>query len=178
MIRVALIGTGGISDSHIQAYLQFPEKCRIVALVDMYPEKAAQKAKQYGLNAGIYGDPRALLDEGKFDLASICTPPYVHAETTMEVLKAGKHVLVEKPMATSLQECDQMLDAAQASGKLLSVVAQNRFKTPLWKLKKIVEREVMAKSCTRRWIRFGGAGKIITTCGGAARGKKRAAAAP
>lgn len=145
MIRVAIIGTGGISDSHIQAYLQFPEKCQIVALVDIYPQKAAQKAKQYDLNADVYSDHQLLLNDARFDLASICTPPYVHAEITTNVLKAGRHVLVEKPMATSLKECDQMLEAAQASGKLLSVIAQNRFRTAMWKLKKIVERDVIGK---------------------------------
>jgi UDP-N-acetyl-2-amino-2-deoxyglucuronate dehydrogenase len=145
MLKVAIIGTGGISDSHIQAYLQFPEKCRIVALVDIYPEKAVRKAEKYGLNAKIYNDRRLLLNDGKFDLASVCTPPYVHAEIAINLLGAGKHVLVEKPMATSLKECDQMLQAVQASRKLLSVVAQNRFKTPLWKLKKIVESGVIGK---------------------------------
>jgi predicted dehydrogenase len=145
MIRVAIIGTGGISDSHIQAYLRFSQQCRIVALVDIYPEKAAQKAQQYDLKAAIYSDHQHLLHDGQFDLASNCTPPYVHAEITINVLKAGKHVLVEKPMATSLKECDRMLAAAQASGKLLSVVAQNRFSTPMWRLKKLVEREVIGK---------------------------------
>lgn len=145
MLKIAIIGTGGISDSHILGYLQFPEKCEIVALVDIYPEKAVQKAEKYGLKAKIYNDYRLLLDDGKFDLASVCMPPYVHAEITICLLNASKHVIVEKPMATSLKECDQMLQAAQASGKLLSVVAQNRFKTPNWNLKKIVERNVIGK---------------------------------
>ncbi|MBI4790503.1 MAG: Gfo/Idh/MocA family oxidoreductase [Chloroflexi bacterium] len=143
MIRIAIIGTGGISDSHIWGYLQFPEQCRIVALCDIYPEKAVRKAEKCGLEVKVYDDHRALLNDGNFDLASVCTPPYVHAEIAINLLNAGKHVLVEKPMATSLQECDQMLQAAQARGKLLSVVAQNRFKTPNWKLKKIVERNVI-----------------------------------
>lgn len=145
MFQVAIIGTGGISDSHIQAYLQFPDRCRIVALVDIYPEKAARKAEKYGLDATIYGDHRLLLNDGRVDLASICTPPYVHAEIAMDLLNAGKHVLVEKPMATSLQECDRMLQAADASGKSLSITAQNRFKTPYWKLKQMVEREVIGR---------------------------------
>ncbi|HEX7586679.1 MAG TPA: Gfo/Idh/MocA family oxidoreductase, partial [Anaerolineae bacterium] len=145
MHDIAIIGTGGISDSHIQAYLQFPEKCRIVALVDIYPQKAVQKAERYGLNAKVYSDHKDLINDGNFDLASVCTPPYVHADIAINVLKAGKHVLVEKPMATSLKECDQMIQAMQASGKLLSVVAQNRFKTPLWNLKQLIDRNVIGK---------------------------------
>lgn len=145
MIRVAIIGTGGISDTHIQGYLQFPDQCQIVALCDMYRDKAVRKAEKYGLNVKIYDDHRALLNDGGFDLASVCTPPYVHAEITINLLKAGKHTLLEKPMATSLQECDAILQAQQASGKLLSVVAQNRFKTANWNLKKIVESGVIGK---------------------------------
>lgn len=145
MIRVAIIGTGGISDSHIQGYLQFPDQCQIVALCDIYPDKAARKAEKFGLNAKVYDDHRSLLNDGKFDLASVCTPPYVHAEIAINVLNAGKNALAEKPMATSLKECDQMIDAAQASGKLLSIVAQNRFKTPNWNLKKMVESGVIGK---------------------------------
>lgn len=145
MLRVAIIGTGGISDSHIQGYLQFPERCRIVALCDIYPNKAIRKAEKYGLAAKIYDDHRALLNDGNFDLASVCTPPYVHAEIAINLLNAGKHALVEKPMAPSLQECDQMLHAQQASGKLLSIVAQNRFRTPYWNLKKMVEQNVIGR---------------------------------
>lgn len=145
MIRVAIIGTGAISESHIQGYLQFPDRCRIVALCDIYPDKAIHKAQKYGLDAKIYDDHLALLNDGGFDLASNCTPPYVHAEIAINCLNAGKNVLVEKPMATSLQECDQMLYAQQASGKLLSIVAQNRFKMPYWNLKKIVEQNVIGK---------------------------------
>lgn len=145
MYQVAIIGSGGISDSHIQAYLQFPEKCRIVALVDTYTEKAALKAAKYGLKAKVYRDHHSLLNDAKFDLASVCAPPYVHAEIAIDLLNAGKHVLVEKPMATCLQECDRMLRAAQASGKLLSVVAQNRYRTPIWKLEKMVESGIIGK---------------------------------
>lgn len=145
MIRVAIIGTGGISDSHIQGYLEFPEQCQIVALCDIYPDKAVRKAEKYGLQVKIFDDHRKLIEDGNFDLASNCTPPYVHAEIAINCLAAGKNILVEKPMATSLKECDQMLAAAQASGKLLSIVAQNRFKTPNWNLKKIVEAGVVGK---------------------------------
>ena len=145
MIRVAIIGTGGISDSHIQGYLEFPDQCQIVAMCDIYPDKATRKAEKYGLNAKIYDAHRSLLNDGGFDLASVCTPPYVHAEIAINVLNAGKNVLVEKPMATSLKECDQMLQAEQKSGKLLSIVAQNRFKTPNWNLKQMVDSGVIGK---------------------------------
>jgi UDP-N-acetyl-2-amino-2-deoxyglucuronate dehydrogenase len=145
MLKVALIGSGAIADSHIQAYLRFPDQCQIIALVDLYPAKAAEKAAKHGLKAAIYPDYRTLLEKEAFDVASICLPPFGHAEVTVELLRAGKHVLVEKPMATCLEECDAMIATAQGSGRLLSVVAQNRFKTPMMKLKRILESGLAGK---------------------------------
>jgi len=144
MINVAIIGTGAISTAHIEGYLQFPERCRIVALCDLYPEKAEAKRKPYGLNAKVVSDYRELLGEG-IDLVSICLPPYVHAPVTVDFLNAGSHVIVEKPMASSLKECDEMIEAAKRSGKLLSVIAQNRFRTPIMKLKQVLDSGLAGK---------------------------------
>ena len=102
MIRVAMIGTGSIAETHIKAFLQFPTRCQMVALMDVYPEKAERTKQAFGLAAKVYTDHRTLLDDCAFDLAVICAPPFVHAPATIDALNAGKHVLVEKPMATSL----------------------------------------------------------------------------
>lgn len=146
MIKAAIIGTGAISDSHILAYQKFKDQCEVVAVVDLYPEKAAEKAAKYGLKVAVYKDIASLLAAGvPFDLASVCLPPFGHAAATVELLNGGKHVLLEKPMATCLQECDDMLAAARNSGKLLSIVAQNRFKTPMMKMKKLLETGLIGK---------------------------------
>ena len=145
MINVAILGTGAISDSHIQAYRKCGERCRIVALVDLYPDKARQKAAQYGLQIPVYADYRELIAGESFDAASVCLPPFGHAEAAVALLRAHKHVLVEKPMATCLEECDAMLAAAEAGGALLSVVAQNRFKTPMMKLKGVLDSGLVGR---------------------------------
>ncbi|MDR9748744.1 Gfo/Idh/MocA family protein [Paenibacillus taichungensis] len=143
MLKVAIIGAGAISTAHITAYLAFPERCQIVAVVDMYTEKAQKRINEYGLKgARAFTDYHELLDQN-IDLVSVCTPPYTHAPITCDFLYAGTHVLVEKPMASSLQEADMMLEAAQKSGKLLSVVAQNRFTTPMMKLKDVLDSKLM-----------------------------------
>jgi predicted dehydrogenase len=140
MINVAIIGTGSISQQHIEGFLQFPDRCRIVALADIYPDKAEEKKNRYNLtDAVIYNDYKEAVLRRDIDLADICTPPFVHAETSIFCLNAGKHVLVEKPMAASLEECDAMLKAQKESGKLLSVVAQNRFLTGYMNLKKTLD---------------------------------------
>lgn len=113
MLKVGIIGTGAIASSHIEAYFTFPSRCKIVALCDIYPEKAESTASRFNLDADIYNDYQAMLERADIDLISICTPPYTHANTSIDALNAGKHVLVEKPMASSLDECDRMLAAAE-----------------------------------------------------------------
>ena len=139
MIRVAIVGTGNISQAHIAGYMQFPERVKIVALVDIVPEKAVEKAKRFGLDCEVFDDHHAILGREDIDLVDICTPPYVHAQIAINALNSGKNVLVEKPMAASLDECDQMIAAARKSGKLLSSIAQNRFRTPITNLKKVLD---------------------------------------
>jgi len=139
MLKVAILGTGAIADTHIQACRKFHDQCQLVALADLFPDKARDKAARHGLTVEVFRDAEELLRGAQFDLASVCLPPFEHCPAAIALLRAGKHVLVEKPMATCLQECDAMLAAAKASGKLLSVVAQNRFKTPMMKLKRVLE---------------------------------------
>ena len=140
MLRVAVIGTGNISPSHIMSYLAFPDRCKIVALVDIYPEKAEEKKKKFGLtDAEVFDDHHKILDRDDIDLVSVCTPPYTHAEIAINFLNAGKNVIVEKPMAPSLAECDKMIEAAEKSGKVFSVIAQNRFRDSIWNLKKVLD---------------------------------------
>lgn len=143
MLKVAIIGAGGISGAHIDAFLKFPDRCEIVAVSDIYADKAQRQIDQFGLlNAKAVQDYRELLGQD-IDLVSVCTPPYTHAPIAVDFLNAGKHVVVEKPMASSLEECDRMNEAARRSGKLLSVVAQNRFKTPMMNLKKVLEADLI-----------------------------------
>ncbi len=139
MIKVAIIGAGAIANTHIEGLLKFQDQCQIVALADIYPDKAQEKVERFGLEANVYEDYKDLLGKETLDLAVVLTPPFAHAETTIAALNAGINVLLEKPMATSLDECDAMIAAAEKSGKLLSVVAQNRYKSPMMKLKSVLD---------------------------------------
>ncbi|MGH4050128.1 MAG: Gfo/Idh/MocA family protein [Clostridium sp.] len=140
MIRVAIIGTGSISQSHIEGYLALKDRCVIVALVDIYPDKAREKAKKNNLlNVEIFDDHKKVLGRDDIDLIDICTPPYVHAEIAINALNSGKNVLSEKPMAASLEECDKMIEAAKKNNKVLSIIAQNRFRNEFMNLKKTLD---------------------------------------
>ena len=145
MINVAIIGIGAISDSHIKAYLQFGDRCKITVLVDKSKEKAQNKIDQYGLDAIVVDDYTYLKEREDVDLVSICLPPGLHTEVACEMLKAGKHVLCEKPLAPTVEECDLMIQTAKECGKLLSVVAQNRFKPDVIRVKKLVDSGILGK---------------------------------
>jgi len=145
MIKVAVIGAGVIANAHLDAYVKtFEGRCQVVALCDVYEEKAARYQEKYELDCTVVQDYRELL-ASDIDLVSICTPPYTHAPIAIDFLRAGKHVLVEKPMASSLEECDRMLEAASESKRILSVIGQNRFRDPIMKLKRTLESGKIGK---------------------------------
>ena len=139
MLRIAIVGTGNIAHAHVRAYQTFPDRCQIVALVDIVPEKARRMKEQYNLAADVYDDHQCLLGREDIDLVDVCTPPYVHAPISINCLRAGKHVVCEKPMAASLEECDAMLRARDESGRKLSIIAQNRFRQPIADLKALLD---------------------------------------
>ena len=128
MTGVAIIGTGVISERHIEAYAAFHGRCRIVALCDLMPEKAELLKEKYHLeDTEIYSSFREMVKRPDIQLVSICTPPFTHAESAVSCMRAGKHVLVEKPMASSLEECDEMIRAQKETGCYLGVISQNRY---------------------------------------------------
>ena len=139
MIRIAIVGTGGIAHEHMKAYLALKDRCRVMALVDIIPGKAKKFAEEFGLSCDTYEDHRDILTRQDIDLVDVCTPPYCHASITINALRSGKHAVCEKPMAASLEECDDMLKARDESGKILSVIAQNRFRKPIRDLKALID---------------------------------------
>lgn len=145
MIKVAVIGTGAIAPYHIRAYMNLPEYYQIVALCDMYVDKAEHMAKEYQLDVPTYQDVTQMLQEVECDLVSVCTPPYTHASLAIQCMEAGRHVIVEKPMASSLEECDAMNLVSKKTNKILSVIAQNRFGTPMMKVKHILDTGLIGK---------------------------------
>jgi UDP-N-acetyl-2-amino-2-deoxyglucuronate dehydrogenase len=146
MINVAIVGTGGIAPLHIEGLLTFPERCKIVALVDIYPEKAQAMKERFSLDCEVFDSHEKMLDSDlKIDLVHICTPPYVHSEIAINCMNRGKNVVVEKPMATCLAECDAMLEAESKNKVTMACIAQNRFRNPIYKLKKVVDSGLAGK---------------------------------
>lgn len=117
-IGVAVQGAGNVATEHLKAYLANPH-CAVVAIGGRTKERAAAKARQVGLDPatiGIYDDFGALLAHPGLDALSICTPHARHAQETIAAAKAGKHILIEKPVALTPDELRAMDAAVSAAG--------------------------------------------------------------
>ncbi len=118
MIRVGLIGCGYWGAKLARNFHALPE-ARLVAVADLDPDRRAHAARHYP-DAGVVADHHRLLDPG-VDAVVIATPPSTHAQLAIEALSAGKHVLVEKPLATSTADADAIIAAAERAGRCLMV---------------------------------------------------------
>jgi predicted dehydrogenase len=125
MLKAAIIGAGAIAPAHVEGFLQFKDRVRIVAVANRSIGRAQDLIQRYQLDARACPDYRDAIDGT--DIAAICTPPGSHREIAEAAFARGAHVLVEKPMAPTVADCDAILAAAASSGKLLSVIAQIRF---------------------------------------------------
>lgn len=125
-LRIAIIGTGGISNNHTNGYKAIPEKCEIVAVCDLDENKAKNYAAHYGVPA-YYTDFNEMFAKEKIDAVSVCTWNSSHKPATVAALNAGCHVLCEKPMAMNTAEAEEMLECAKKNGKLLMVGFVRRF---------------------------------------------------
>lgn len=128
--RVGIIGCGGIANGKHMPALKKVRDCEMVAFCDIVKERAERAAKDFGCEgAKVYTDYKELLLDKTIDVVHVCTPNRSHSFITVDALEAGKHVMCEKPMAINSAEAKKMLDAANRTGKLLSIGYQSRFRT-------------------------------------------------
>ena len=144
-VRIGIIGTGGIAHAHIREYLKMPD-VEIVSGADLVEGRAEKFFKEYGMeNVKCYNSHKELLEAGGIDAVSICTYNKTHAECTIDALKAGVHVLLEKPMCVTLEEALEMRKVELESGKILSIGFQPRYENNMIMLKKIVQSGILGK---------------------------------
>ena len=129
-LKFGIIGCGGIANGkHFPALAKLSDKVEIVAFCDTVLERAEKAAKEYGTaDALVTEDYKALLARKDIDVIHVLTPNISHSYITVDALEAGKHVMCEKPMAINYAEAKEMLDAAQRTGKKLTIGYQNRFR--------------------------------------------------
>lgn len=146
MKSIGIIGCGRIAQvRHIPEYADHRD-ARLYAFYDLNPERARELAGTYG--GRVYETYEELLEDEKIDAVSICVPNEFHAKISIAALKAGKDVLCEKPMAVTLEECRQMAEAAEETGKCL-MIGQN-------------QRLAKGHALARKLIERGDIGKVIT----------------
>jgi predicted dehydrogenase len=124
--RLGIIGCGWAGEQHMRAMRQLPERAELCALSDVDQERVESTAREWGVPVARV-DYRALLDRDLLDAVSLCLPHQLHASAAIAAAEAGLHVLVEKPLATTLAEADGMIDAAAAYGVQLMVAENTRF---------------------------------------------------
>ncbi len=139
LFKVAIIGAGMIATTgHIPAWKNLKEDVEIVAVSSRREERAQLVAKTKGI-PHAYGDWQKMLDEVKPDIVSVCTPNAYHKEHTIAALKAGAHVLCEKPITTCHADAVEMFDAAEAADRILMVGQSRRFYSDSKVAKEIVD---------------------------------------
>jgi predicted dehydrogenase len=132
-LNAAVLGVGAMGRSHARVYAEM-EHVRLAGVADPNARAAARIAGSYGTTA--YGDYRELLDREKPDLVSIAVPTTSHAEVALETISRGIHVLVEKPLAFSIDEGRQIIEAAESQGVKLAVGHIERFNPAVVEIKR------------------------------------------
>ncbi len=126
-VRIGIIGAGGIASAHLAAYRQVPG-VQIRAVCDVVAGKAEEFIRRHAVEeAEAFTDHRRLLAEDSIEAVSVCTPHQFHHRPTVDALLAGKHVMCEKPMAASLAQAMEMVEAAERAGRILTIGFQSRY---------------------------------------------------
>ena len=164
MIRTGLVGLGFMGQQHFAIH-QAMEALQLVAICDKEPRRRATQVEAVGGNIGEaqtldltaqarYATLDELLAHDGLDCVDICTPTYLHADMTVKALEAGKHVICEKPMALSAADCQRMIDAAHANGKLLFIAQCIRFWPAYEKLTEMVQNGALGRLTSAKFTRL------------------------
>ena len=145
-MKYALIGCGRIAVNHIKAALN--NKLEIVAVCDVIPEKMEALLAKYELQSDQsikrYTDYKEMIEAEKPELASIATESGIHAGIALHCIDKGINVIIEKPMAMSMEDADKIIEAATAKNVKVSACHQNRFNVAIQELRKALEADVSA----------------------------------
>ncbi|WP_437180062.1 Gfo/Idh/MocA family protein [Paenibacillus andongensis] len=159
-LKIGVIGAGSISDMHFESYVKQAD-AELVAVCDLNRQRAEDKAAKYNVEL-IYTDYRELLANPEVDAVSICTWNNTHAEISIAALRAGKHVLVEKPLCKTVEEAERIQEAVRETGKILQVGFVRRYDTNAQLVKRFIDNGDLGElyyakaSCLRRLGNPGG----------------------
>jgi len=143
-IKIGIIGCGGISRAHARGYQNLTDLFQVTATCDVVESNAIERGQQLGAK-NIYTDYKKMLKEADIDAVDICLPHDIHAEVAISSLESGKHVIVEKPIATTLAEADNMVSTANKTGLTLMVALNERYDPVHQHIKKMIDNGTLGK---------------------------------
>ncbi|MDK2902590.1 MAG: UDP-N-acetyl-2-amino-2-deoxyglucuronate dehydrogenase [Clostridiales bacterium] len=141
-MRFAIVGCGVISATH-SACIDGIDGAELVAVADIVEEKAQKLAQKYGCD--YYVDYHDMLKRDDIDVINVCVPSGLHHVIAIDAMKAGKHVIVEKPMDVTLPAADAMLETAYKTGMKMSIISQHRFDDAMIEIKKAIDSGRLGK---------------------------------
>jgi 2-alkyl-3-oxoalkanoate reductase len=137
-LKAAIIGSGLIAKlKHIPAFHKHRHKVRLTAICDTNLEAAREVADKVGIPA-VYSDVEEMLSKERPHIVDICTPPKTHAKIALQAIQAGSNVLIEKPMAQSVEECDAVIAAADQKSVKVCIAHSDLFYYPFIKARRLV----------------------------------------
>jgi predicted dehydrogenase len=141
-IRTAIIGVGKVSHMHAKAFKN-QTHADFSGVYSRDILKAKDFADQYNVRG--YSDIAEMIQTEKIDLVTVCTPHPVHKDSTLKAINAGAHVLVEKPLAATLEDCDEMIAAAKKKNLHLGTISQRRFYPPSQRVRRAIDDSKIGK---------------------------------
>jgi len=152
-LRAAVIGLGMMGRAHVRVWDELVEGVELVAIAD--PDPQALRDATGSRDVRGYADATALLDAEELDLVSVAVPTSLHLATVVAALEAGSHVLVEKPIAATRGEAEQMIETARAAGRMLTVGHVERFNPAIRELRRRLAADELGRIFEIRATRLG-----------------------
>jgi len=143
-IGFAVVGSGAVAQFHLRSIAEIPD-AELIGIYSAHTPSAEKCASDYGIR--LFSDMEELLACEAVEVVNICTPSGTHAALAVQALEAGRHVVVEKPLALTSADCQRVVDAAQKNDKLCAVISQLRFAPEILQVKNAIDQGWLGKIC-------------------------------
>jgi len=151
-LKTGIIGCGKVTGMHAAA-LKAISKSAFTAVCSRDEKKSQEFATRYGVKG--YTNITEMVSKEKLDMVTICTPHPAHMAAAIEAMKAGANVLIEKPLASSIEDCDAMISVSRETGKKIGIISQRRFYSPCLRLKEAIDAGKIGKPALGTVFMFG-----------------------
>jgi predicted dehydrogenase len=153
-LKIGVVGCGFVASAwHIPGFMRLNKTATVQAVCDINTQLASSVATQFNLPK-TYSNLGEMLRKEALDIVDVCTPPHAHTSIAIEAMEAGCNVLIEKPMALKLSDCDEMVRVSQNKGVKLCVVHNELFRPPMIAARRLVEEGKIGKVLGMEWCRF------------------------